>query len=103
MAIIDALQHDEQPVGAGNHGILKVFMVTLAAATPKVINFGKFFLKDAANVFIQFGVGTNGPGDAFQGLPDTTTTIAADGKSMTLTDAAGGDFSVLIIGEWGIK
>lgn len=100
MAITDGKRLDETPVGAGLTGLSKVFFFTLAAATSKDIPFGKFKLADVDNVMITFGVGDNGSGDTFQGAPDTTIAISADGTKLTCEDVAGGDFAVTIKGTW---
>lgn len=103
MAVTDGKRIDDQPVGAGLTGATKFFFVVLAAATLKTLNFGKYQLVDATNVHIVWGGSTNGVSDAIQGEPDTTKTIAADGKTMDLQDAAGGDFVVAISGIWKYK
>jgi len=101
MTVIDK-QFDSQPVGAGLVGTTKIFTTTLSAGVAKTISFGKWKLNDVDNVYIAFGhSGTaNGSGDAFQGVPDTTADIKADGTGIDLEDVAGGAFSIAVSGEW---
>ena len=100
MAITDGKRLDEEPVGAGNHGIIKIFFTQLVATVEKEVFFGKFKLSDLEHNFLSFGVGTTGGAVVIQGVPDTTLVIQTDGESIKLEDVAGGAFAYMIGGVW---
>lgn len=98
MAFVDAQQYDEENVGGGFHGLLKLFTATLAAATAEEVKFGKFKLVNPDNAMIVFDETTTGAG-----TPDTTIDLLADGEGVNLEDVGGGNFVFAIIGEWTTK
>jgi hypothetical protein len=98
MAFTDGnILHDE-PVGAGFHGLIKVFSATLVAGVAEEVKFGAFKLSDVDNAMVIFDTQTTG-----QGVPDTTIDLLADGEGITLDDAAGGNYVFAIFGEWTRK
>lgn len=98
MAFVDNEQIDDQPVGAGFHGILKKFSATLAAGVAEEVKFGKFKLANPDNASIHFDQTTTGPG-----VPDTTIDLLADGEGVSLEDAAGGNYNFIVVGAWVLK
>lgn len=91
----------EGPVGGGLRGHRKTFHVYLAAATPRVVYFEGYKLKDPDNVNLSFAAThTNGAGEACGGTPSTTPIISADGTNITLQNSAIMRCSFSIEGEW---
>jgi hypothetical protein len=91
----------EQPLGGGYRGLRKVFHTKLVAATPKTVYFDGFKLNDVDNLYIDFGAThVNGSAESCGGTPATTITLAADGKSITLTHSANMNCVFEIAGDW---